>query len=66
MTQFLKKSIKELLAMSSAEVRAYLGTLSVPEQKQVSTELYRARLSIDMQRLETVMVKNRRENKNAS
>jgi hypothetical protein len=66
MTQFLRKSIEELLAMSSAEVRAYLGTLSVPEQKRVSTELYRARLSIDMQRIGEVMVKGSWENKNAS
>jgi len=66
MTQFLKKSIEELLAMSSAEVRAYLGTLSVPEQKRVSTELYRARLSIDMQRIGEIMVKGSWENKNAS
>jgi len=49
MTQSLKKSVKELLAMSSAEVRAYLETLSASEQKTVSTELYRAMLSIDLQ-----------------
>ena len=66
MTQTLKKSIQELLAMSSAEVRAYLKTLSVPEQKRVSTELYRARLSIDRQRIGKVMLKNRWGNKNAS
>lgn len=36
--------------MSSAEVRAYLQTLSVPEQKRVSTELYRARLDLDLQK----------------
>jgi hypothetical protein len=66
MTQTLRKSIKELLAMPSAEVRAYLGTLSVPEQKRVSTELYRARLTIDMQRIGKVMLKNHGENKNAS
>ena len=35
--------------MSGAEVRAYLETLSASEQKTVSTELYRAMLSIDMQ-----------------
>jgi len=52
--------------MPSAEVRAYLGTLSVPEQKRVSTELYRARLTIDMQRIGKVMLKNHGENKNAS
>ena len=52
MTQSLRKSIKELLAMSSAEVRAYLQTLSASDQKAVSTELYRALLSIDMQNSE--------------
>ena len=36
--------------MSSAEVRAYLETLSAPERKRVSTELYRARLSLDTQK----------------
>jgi hypothetical protein len=50
MTQTLKKSIQELLAMSSAEVRAYLETLSTPERQRVSTELYRARLMIDIQK----------------
>ena len=35
--------------MSSAEVRAYLQTLSASEQKTMSAELYRALLSIDMQ-----------------
>ena len=66
MTQSLRKSIKELLVMSSAEVRAYLGTLSVAEQKRVSTELYRAKLSIDMQRSGKIIAKNRVKNKNAS
>jgi hypothetical protein len=50
MTQTLKKSIQELLAMPSAEVRAYLETLSTPERQRVSTELYRARLMIDIQK----------------
>ena len=36
--------------MSSAEVRAYLETLPALEQKKVSTELYRAMLSIDLQK----------------
>ncbi len=36
--------------MSSAEVRAYLETLSVSERKRVSTELYRAKLSLDTQK----------------
>jgi hypothetical protein len=34
--------------MSSAQVRSYLVTLSASEQKRVSTELYRAMLSMDM------------------
>jgi len=66
MTQIRRKSIKDLLTMSSAEVRTYLGTLSMSEQKRVSTELYRARLSVDRQRIETVMQKKHWENKNAS
>ena len=39
--------------MSSAEVRAYLETLPGPEQKKVSTELYRAMLSIDLKQSES-------------
>jgi hypothetical protein len=50
MTQILRKSIQELLAISSAEVRTYLETLSVPERKRVSTELYRAKLRLDTQK----------------
>jgi hypothetical protein len=50
MTQTLRKSIQELLAISSTEVRAYLETLSVPERKRMSTELYRAKLMMDMQK----------------
>jgi len=49
MTQTLRKSIQELLAIPSAEVRDYLKTLSASEQKRVSTELYRAKLSMDLQ-----------------
>ena len=36
--------------MSSAEVRDYLQTLSKPEQKMTSAELYRAMLSADAQK----------------
>ena len=36
--------------MSSAEVRAYLEILSASERQRVSTELYRAKLSMDMQK----------------
>jgi hypothetical protein len=50
MTQTLKKSIQELLVMPSADVRAYLETLSTPERQRVSTELYRARLMMDIQK----------------
>ena len=50
MGQSLTKTIEELLAMSSAEVRAYLQTLSASELNRVSTELYRAMLGRDMQR----------------
>jgi hypothetical protein len=53
MKQFLNKSINELLGMSTAEVRDYLLNLSAPERKVVSAELYRAVLSVDMQKLES-------------
>lgn len=52
MTQHPRKSINELLSMSSAEVRAYLQSLSRSEQKTISEELYRAHLSLDMQKVE--------------
>lgn len=51
MTQLLRKSIKELLAMSRADVRAYLQSLSASEQKVISNELYRAQLHLDTQQL---------------
>jgi hypothetical protein len=51
MSQFLRKSIKELLEMSSAEVRDYLQTLSAVERKKVSAELYRVMLSADAQKI---------------
>ena len=50
MTQLMRKSINELLGMSSAEVRQYLQTLPASAQKTVGEELYKALLSIDMQR----------------
>jgi hypothetical protein len=36
--------------MPSVEVRAYLATLSTSERKRVSTELYRAILSMHLQK----------------
>ena len=50
MAQSQRKSVKELLAMSSAEVREYLQTLLPSEQRVVGEELYKAKLSIDIQR----------------
>jgi hypothetical protein len=54
MTQFQRKSINELLEMSSAEVREYLQTLSAAEQKTTSAELYRAMLRANIQKLESL------------
>ena len=50
MTQPVRKSISELLGMSSAEVREYLQTLPPSLQKTVGEELFKAMLSIDMQK----------------
>jgi hypothetical protein len=50
MTHTQRKSIKELLGMSSTEVREYLQTLPSPEQKTVGGELFKAMLMVDMQR----------------
>lgn len=50
MTQHMRKSINELLGMSSAEVREYLQTLPPSVQKTVGEELFKAMLSIDMQK----------------
>jgi hypothetical protein len=36
--------------MTSADVRDYLQTLPTSERKRVSTELYRAKLAIDLQK----------------
>ena len=41
--------------MSSAEVRAYLQTLSPSEQKAISKELYLVHLSFDMQKVESLI-----------
>jgi hypothetical protein len=50
MAQLQRKSIQELLTMSSAEVRAYLQTLPTLERRMISEELYKAKLSIDIQK----------------
>ena len=50
MTQSMRKSINELLGMSSAEVREYLQTLPPSAQKTVGEELFKAMLSMDMQK----------------
>jgi hypothetical protein len=46
----MRKSINELLGMSSAEVREYLQTLPPSAQKTVGEELFKAMLNIDMQK----------------
>ena len=54
MTHSQRKSVEELLTMSSADVRAYLQTLSASEQKVISRDLYRAQLSLDLQKNQTL------------
>jgi len=54
MTPLPKKSINDLLQMPSMEVRNYLQTLSASEQKTVSAELYRAMLSADTQKIQSL------------
>ena len=50
MTQPQRKTIQQLLEMSTTEVREYLQTLPPVEQKTVGEQLYKAMLSFDMKR----------------